>query len=422
MKHLLASLVLGLSALLAFGTAQIAVGADNAPVGENAWLEVDRDLFEQNLKLVLDMVDGKCDVCAILKGDAYGHGLVNLMPSVKKLGIKTIGIASNDEARIVREFGFQGRLARVRTGTCDEIQAGLPYDMEELLGNLEQASQVDQIGAKAGRKIKFHLAFNSGGMNRNGIDMTTEQGRKDALAIAKLPHLQLVGIMTHYAFHGKAEIKRRLAAFNSEVDWLVKNAHLNRSKLTLHTAASYAALFVPESRLDMIRPGGILYGDMPEDPDTPFQSIVTFKTKVASVNSYPKGTPVGYDHTYVVSRDSRLANLPIGYSDGYRREFSNKGYVLIRGHRVAVVGNVCMNTTMVDVTDFPDIKANDEVVLCGKQGKDEITREEIIEINNATFHDMCTLWGNSNPKVLVSKGKKIVPQNAGMKPAEKSAK
>lgn len=422
MKHVLASVILSLTVLLAVDSVHVVAEESNAPVGENAWLEIDRDLFEQNLKLVLTLADGKCDVCAILKGDAYGHGLANLLPSVKRMGIKTIGIASNDEARIVREFGFKGRLARVRTGTCDEIQAGLPYSMEELLGNLQQARQVDQIAAKAGRKIKFHLAFNSGGMNRNGIDMTTEQGRKDALAITKLPHLELVGIMTHYAYHGKAEIKRRLAAFNSEVDWLIKNAGLDRSKLTLHTAASYAALFVPESRLDMIRPGGILYGDMPEDPDTSFQSIVTFKTKVASVNSYPKGTPVGYDHTYVVTRDSRLANLPIGYSDGYRREFSNKGFVLIRGHRVPVVGNVCMNTTMIDVTDFPDIQANDEVVLCGKQGKDEITREEITEINNATFHDMCTLWGNSNPKVLVSQGKKVVPQNAGMKPVDKSEK
>ena len=120
---------------------------------------------------------------------------------------------------------------------------------------------------------------------------------------------------------------------------------------------------------------------------------------MSSVNNYLKGSTVGYDRTFTLTRDSRLANLPIGYSDGYRRAFTNKGHVLIRGHRVPVVGKISMNTTMVDVTDFPDIVAGDEVVLYGKQGGAEITQSEIEEISGALLADLYTVWGNSNPRV-----------------------
>ncbi|MDD3586281.1 MAG: alanine racemase [Thermoguttaceae bacterium] len=370
----------------------------NAVQGANAWLEIDSQQFEDNIKLIRKMVGDKVDICAILKADAYGHGLSLLMPSVLKLKIKTIGIASNQEAALVRSFGFKGTVARVRLATLGEIENGMQYDMEELLGNLEQARQVDRIAAKAGVTLRYHLSINSGGMDRNGLDLATKEGKSDALAIAKLSHLKLVGIMTHYAVKNIPEIRQRQALFNEETSWFIKAAKLDRSKITLHSAASYAAVFVPESRCDMVRPGSVLFGTLPQDGR--FKSIMSFKTCVTGVNSYTKGTQVGYDHTYTLTRDSRLANLPVGFSDGYRRDFSNRGQVLIRGHRVPVVGYTSMNTTMVDVTDYPDIRADDEVVIYGKQGKDEITRDEICQINHSTFHDMCTLWGNSNPKIL----------------------
>ena len=156
---------------------------------------------------------------------------------------------------------------------------------------------------------------------------------------------------------------------------------------------------MPQGWYDLVRPGGILYGEpVYERPE--YEYIMSFKTRVASVNTYPKGSTVGYDRTFTLERDSRLANLPMGYSDGYRRVFTNKGHVLIRGHKVPVVGKVSMNTTMVDVTDFPDIQADDEVVIFGKQGGAEITQSEVEEINGALFADLYTVWGNSNPKLV----------------------
>ena len=204
--------------------------------------------------------------------------------------------------------------------------------------------------------------------------------------------------MIHFPEEDADAIRKDLARFNEDVNWLVKEAGLKRDRITVHAANSFATLAVPEARLDMVRPGGLLYGDtIPEH--TEYRKTMSFKTRVASINHYPKGSTVGYDRTFTLQRDSQLANLPLGYSDGYRRVFTNKGHVLIRGHRVPVVGKVSMNTTMIDVTGFPDIQEGDEVVLFGQQAGGEITQAEIEDINGALLADLYTVWGNSNPRI-----------------------
>ncbi|WP_328814514.1 alanine racemase [Pelistega ratti] len=367
----------------------------------NAWLEIDTQAFEDNLATLQKQLKGKSQICAIMKADAYGNGIDLLMPSIIKMDIPCIGIASNEEARIIRAHHYKGKIVRVRSATLNEIKDGMQYDMEELLGDLTQAQSINHLAKEVGKTIRFHLALNSAGMDRNGIDMTTEKGRQEAIDITKLPHLSIVGIMTHFPEEDKDIIQKDLAQFTHDTDWLISNAQLNRQQLILHTANSYATLTVPESHLDMVRPGGLLYGDsIPSH--TEYKKIMSFKSRVANINHYPKGSTVGYDRTFTLQRDSLLANLPFGYSDGYRRAFTNKGYVLIRGHKVPVVGKVSMNTTMVDVTDFPDIQEGDEVVIFGKQGNIEVSQADIEEINGALLADLYTVWGNSNPKVRKS--------------------
>ena len=364
----------------------------------NAWLEIDTKAFEQNIATLQSQLQGQSKICAVMKADAYGNGIALLMPSVIKMRVPCVAIASNEEARVVRASGYKGQIMRVRTATLHEIRDGMKYNMEELIGNPELAATVSDMAHKQGKTVRYHLALNSAGMSRNGLDLSTEAGQQAALAITRLPNLKITGIMTHFPVEEKTDVEKGLAAFKSETAWLIQTAKLDRSKLTLHTANSFTTLAVPEARMDMVRPGGLLYGDtIPEH--TEYKKIMAFKTNVASINSYPKGNTVGYDRTFTLTRDSRLANLPMGYSDGYRRVFTNKGHVLIRGHRVPVVGKVSMNTTMVDITDFPDISAGDEVVLYGSQNGAEITQSEVEDINGALLADLYTVWGNSNPRI-----------------------
>lgn len=404
-----------LTALLAasplYAAPLLGTPADSAAIsihGANAWMEIDVQAFEDNIRTLQKELDGKSQICAVMKADAYGNSIDLLMPTVIKTGIPCIGIASNEEARIIREHGYNGQIMRVRAATEDEIVHGMQYDMEELVGNYGQASRINELAQAAGKTLRIHIALNSGGMGRNGFDMTDPDIRESSVAVTKLPNLQTVGIMTHFAVEDADDVKRGLEAFHKESGWLLHNAELKRRDIILHAANSFATLAVPESRLDMVRPGGLLYGDsIPER--TEYKKTFALKSRVATVNYYGKGSTVGYDRTFTLQRDSKLANLPIGYSDGYRRAFTNKGHVLIRGHKVPVVGKTSMNTTMVDVTDFPDIRAGDEAVLFGKQGESEITQAEIEEINGALLADLYTIWGTSNPRLPKSATSVTVP-------------
>ncbi len=370
----------------------------------NSWLEIDRQAFGENIRTLQNELQGRSQICAIMKADAYGNGINLLMPEIIANKVPCVGIASNEEARIVRAHGYKGRVMRVRTPSLEEVRDGLRYNMEELFGNPDEAAAAAQLARSAGKTLRYHLSLNSAGMDRNGLDVSTDAGKAAALGMFKLANMQLVGIMTHFPVEEEADVRKGLATFNQDAAWLIEHGKLDRSKITLHTANSFATLAVPEARLDMVRPGGLLYGDtIPSH--TEYKKIMAFKSKVASVNSYLKGSTVGYDRTYTLTRDSRLANLPLGYSDGYRRVFTNKGHVLIRGHKVPVVGKVSMNTTMVDVTDYPDIQAGDEVVLYGKQGNAEITQSEVEDINGALLADLYTVWGNSNPRLPKPTGK-----------------
>lgn len=396
------SLALNSSALLAKETN---TGVVIPPLAKSltqyhSWVEISQPAFQHNIETMQRYLNAKSRLCAVMKADAYGHGIGLLMPQVIKSGVNCIGITSNEEAQAVRASGYKGQLMRLRTATLGEVEAGLPFHIEELVGNLAHAQQVAAIAARHHRTIAIHLGLNAAGMSRNGLDVSTEQGKQDAIAITRLAKLHLVGIMTHFPVEEKEDVRQNLAKFNQQSAWLIQAAGLDRSKLILHAANSFATLEVPESQLDMVRVGGALYGDTVPS-HTEYQRVMQFKSAVASVNAYPAGNTVGYDKTYTLKRDSLLANIPVGYSDGYRRVFTNKAFVLIDGKRAPVVGKVSMNTLMVDVTDIPNVKMEDEVVLFGKQGNEEISQAELEDINGALLADLYTIWGNSNHKVLV---------------------
>ena len=365
----------------------------------NSWIEIDPEVFENNLRLVQAALVGDPRICAIMKADAYGVGIDLVMPSIIKARIPYVGIASTEEARMVRACGYKGRVMRVRAATLDEIHDALDYKVEELVGNLAQAQIIGVIAHKHRHTLRVHLALNSGGMSRNGIEMETGQGRHDADALVKIAGLQIVGMMTHFPTEDRADILQGLDAFKAQAAWLFAHTALRREDVILHTANSYAVQHIPESHLDMVRPGGALYG-YGGTPKPPFAHVASFKSRVASVQAFPAGDTVSYDRTCVLKRDSLLANIPVGYSDGYRRAYSNKGAMLIRGQRAPVMGNVTMNTTMVDVTDIPGVQADDEVVMFGKQGNAEITLAEVEQITGVILADQYTVWGTSNPKIL----------------------
>ncbi|CAH8190763.1 alanine racemase [Vibrio aestuarianus] len=365
----------------------------------NSWLEIDLGQFKQNIEQFKSHINTGTKICAVMKADAYGNGIRGLMPTILAQEIPCIAITSNGEARAVRESGFKGQLLRVRSASLDEIAQSIELDIEELIGSQVQAAQLAQLSQQKGKILKVHLALNDGGMGRNGIDMSTEAGKQEAVNIATQDGIKIVGIMTHFPNYNADEIRSKLASFNTHSAWLIEQAKLKRSELILHVANSYTALNVPEAQLDMVRPGGVFYGDLPTNPEYP--SIVSFKTRIASLHHLPQGSTVGYDSTYRVTRDSVLANLPVGYSDGYPRKMGNRSDVLVNGQRAPVIGVTSMNTTLVDVTNIKGILPNQDVTLFGKQKQERITVAEMEENAELIFPELYTIWGTANPRFYV---------------------
>ncbi|MDE1314219.1 alanine racemase [Vibrio aestuarianus] len=365
----------------------------------NSWLEIDLGQFKQNIEQFKSHINTGTKICAVMKADAYGNGIRGLMPTILAQEIPCIAITSNGEARAVRESGFKGQLLRVRSASLDEIAQSIELDIEELIGSQVQAAQLAQLTQQKGKILKVHLALNDGGMGRNGIDMSTEAGKQEAVNIATQDGIKIVGIMTHFPNYNADEIRSKLASFNTHSAWLIEQAKLKRSELILHVANSYTALNVPEAQLDMVRPGGVFYGDLPTNPEYP--SIVSFKTRIASLHHLPQGSTVGYDSTYRVTRDSVLANLPVGYSDGYPRKMGNRSDVLVNGQRAPVIGVTSMNTTLVDVTNIKGILPNQDVTLFGKQKQERITVTEMEENAELIFPELYTIWGTANPRFYV---------------------
>ncbi|PHM71391.1 alanine racemase [Xenorhabdus kozodoii] len=400
------AILLGLS--LSHGIAQAAPAlsldnthAESIAATNNAWVEINTAIFENNIHTLQNKLNQGTKMCAVLKGDAYGHGIGLLMPSIIKTGVPCVGVTSNEEARIVRESGFKGQLIRVRTADITEIESTLGYNMEEMVGDLEHAQALDALGKKHGKEIHAHLMLNTGLMSRNGLEMKTEQGKQDALKMTQLTNLKLVGMMSHHAFTDLDAIRNSIKNFKDQTDWLIKTANLNRDEITLHASSSFASLSMPEAQFDMARVGSALYGILTTSHPE-FKPLIQVKTRVASVKTYPKGNGVGYDNTYILKRDSKLANLPVGFSDGFSSVMSNKAYVLINGHRAPVVGSVSMNTVMVDVTDLPEVKSGDEVVIFGKQGNDEITQSDIQKWGGMHVVEFSSIWGETNPRIVTT--------------------
>ena len=378
----------------------------------NGWIEVDAAAFEANIATLRQMV-APSRICAVMKADAYGNGIALLIPSVIKAGITDVAITSNDEARVARQLGYRGRLYRIRLAAPEEMEDAMGTGLVELIGNPEAAARLEALWLK--RRPRFprpvHLALNAGGMSRNGVELSTDYGKADARAMLALKGLRIAGAMTHYPSEEAPDILGQLARYKADLAWL-QGEGLKTEGFTRHTANTFATLTQADTRLDMVRVGGALYGDPGSVKTSAFIPVPTIKSRVAAVNHYPAGQTVAYDRTFRLERESFLANVPIGYSDGVRRGFShanrpefpaeskNRTEVLIRGRRVPVVGRVTMNTLMVDVSDHRDARLDDEVVLFGAQGGDRITQAEFEANSSAYAPEMLAVLGAALPNVL----------------------
>ena len=368
------------------------------------WAEISLPNLEHNYRALRQTLPEGCRFLGVVKANAYGHGAVPVARRLEALGADYLAVATLDEAVELRENGVCAPILIL--GYVPPQYAGelLEYGITQTVGEEETARALSQAAVRAGNgALKIHVKLDTG-MSRLGFLCSEARQAQSVEAIARvcaLPGLEAEGIFTHFA-NADADADYtalQLRRFRDTVDKL--SAKSCRFKIR-HCAASAAVLNYPHTHLDMVRPGIALYGHDPDPgckrPGAPeLRPVMTLKTRVAALRELSTGTAVGYGCTHTLARDSQVAVLPIGYADGLSRLLSNRGELLVRGRRVPILGRVCMDLCMADVTGVPNVQVGDEVVVFGP----ELPLEEKTEQAGTIQHELLCAVSRRVPRVVL---------------------
>jgi alanine racemase len=346
------------------------------------WLEIDLSAIGENTQRIKRLVGADVQVLVSLKADAYGHGALRVARTVLHNGATWLGVATVSEGQPLRAAGVTAPILVFGYTAPWQARELARLDLRATVYSLESAQALSRAAQDLGCEVRAHVKIDTG-MARLGLrteDIPAIVGFFEELR--ELPGLVVEGVFTHFATADSADqsyARRQLERFHRVLDALA--ARTLRPSL-VHAANSAATLTLPEAWFDMVRPGIAVYGLAPSDevrlPEG-FRPALAFKTQVAQVKEVPAGEGVSYGATYITTRPTAVAVLPVGYADGFRRAPANWGEVLIRGRRAPIIGRVCMDQCMVDVTEIPGVRQGDEAVLIGRQGDDELTAEAVAE-------------------------------------------
>jgi alanine racemase len=374
------------------------------------YAEIDLAAIAANVGLARRLAGPGVEVMAVVKADAYGHGAVPVAGTALEAGATWLGVAIPEEAIPLRMAGMTCRILVL--GPISPAQADLvaAYRLDQCVCDLAQAEALDRAARAHGRKLSLHLKVDTG-MGRVGL--RPREVRGVAEKIAGLPSVRLAGLMTHFA-ESEAEdpafAREQLARF-AEVTHELRGAGI--AVPLRHASNSGALLHLPEARLDLVRPGIMLYGYHPRGrqqvADPGLRPALRLRTAISQIQTVTRGESVSYGRTFVAPRDLRVATLPVGYADGVGRLLSNRGQVLIRGRRVALIGRVCMDMVMVDVTDLSDVRLGDEAVLIGRQGAEEISADEVAEAQGTISYEILSGIGPRVPRVYLPRSPSPAP-------------
>ena len=335
------------------------------------WTEIDLSNLEHNYRALRAMLPQGCRFLGVVKADAYGHGAVPVARRLEQLGAEYLAVACLDEALELRQAGITTPILILGYTPVERANSLLDNGITQTVYDVDMARALSDAAAAAGKTLKIHVKADTG-MSRLGWLCGGEDQSAAVEAIAQvcaLPGLEAEGIYTHFA-NADGDEDYTMLQFTRFLDLLEALKDKGITFAIRHCAASAAALKFPCTHLDMVRPGIALYGHYPdpscEGLDGPgLRPVMTLKTRVASVKTVPAGTPVSYGCTHVLDRETRLAALTIGYADGLPRLCSDKLEVLIGGQRAPVVGRICMDMCMADVTGL-DVAPGDEVEVFGE--------------------------------------------------------
>ena len=372
------------------------------------WAEVDLDIMAENMRIIRKMTKSKL-LAAVIKADAYGHGSAVLADVLLQNGADRLAVARLNEALELRRSGITAPifiLGHVDTACAAQAVAN---NINVCMYNYDEAKVFSDAAVKQDTVVKFDIAIDSG-MNRIGYKPTV-QSVDEIEKISRLPHVVLEGIFTHFCLADCTD-KTFTHEQYKRFKWICDELVARGVKINVHHCANSAAILeLPQYHFDMARAGIILYGMAPSHEvgveGTGLKPAMSLKCTVTHVKRIEVGDGISYGHKFVAKSPRIIATIPAGYADGYTRLLSGKAEVLIHGQRAKVAGNICMDQCMVDVTDIPDVKIGDEVVLFGSQGSQQILADELADKLGTINYEITCMVSRRVPRVYIKDKKQI---------------
>ncbi|MDI3480965.1 MAG: alanine racemase [Tepidanaerobacteraceae bacterium] len=376
--------------------------------------EINLDNLEHNLREIRRVTHPRAKICAVVKADGYGHGAQEVAQTALACGASYLAVAFLDEALQLRRAGITAPILILGFTPEEQFDKIIEHDITQTIYTVSSARELSRQAKEQGKKAKVHIKLDTG-MSRIGFQ-TDPASIEDIKKLFFMENLEVEGMFTHFSKADESDksfTQEQFEKYMSVAEELEKAGYRIPIK---HVANSAAVIELPHTHLDMVRPGIILYGLYPSDEVARsricLKPVMTLKTRVSHVKVLDAGRAVSYGGTFVTKRKSVIATLPVGYADGYFRLLSSKASVMIKGRRAPVVGRICMDQCMVDVTDIEGkVEPQEEVVLFGESSGSAVTADEIARIIGTINYEVVCAVARRVPRVYFKNGKIIKIKN-----------
>lgn len=370
------------------------------------YMKIYLNAIRENIQSIRKLVPKNVEIIAVVKANAYGYGAYNVAKIALKEGCRSLAVAITEEAKELREGGITSSIYLLGLLLPDEYEEAIENDCIIPVCETTNLEKLNRLGKQKNKIIKVMIAIDSG-MNRIGVKASNSLNFLNKLKL--FDKFEIVGFFTHYAcadLDNHSHVLQQINIFSKVVKNIPK-----KEKYIFTAANSPTIMYFPESYYNAVRPGQIIYGYMPSGYSDDFQQMkrlpilhncLSLHSKVVHIHKVKKGDTVGYGGTFRCKEDTLIATIPIGYADGYPRNLSNKGEVLINGKRYKIAGRICMDQIMVDLGKSSDIKVGSEVILIGKQGNEEITVKEIADLSGTIPNEISCLLSSRIPRIYVN--------------------
>ena len=378
------------------------------------WAEIDLNAYAHNIKELRRVTRPGARLMAVVKADGYGHGAVEVARTALQNGAESLGVARLHEAVELREAGLEAPILIFGYSSPDSAETLINYDLTQTVYSPATAEALSDQAARKG-KIKIHIKVDSG-MGRLGLlldelaggisdDRSTANTIDDIAAINGLANLETEGIFTHFATADSADKSYANKQLDRFTDFLNRLDRAGLSPPVRHAANSAAVIDMPDSHLDMVRPGIATYGLYPSDEvnhrRVHLKPAMTLKSSIIHLKKVPAGFNISYGITFQTRNPTTIATVPVGYADGLNRLLSSRGHMLVHGHRIPIVGRICMDLTMLDVGSLSGVAIEDEVVVFGPQGHEAVTADELASTLNTINYEIVTSITARVPRVYL---------------------